>query len=144
MGSGCATARSKVCVGGPRATGELATGQGHDQYEPFGAEELAALTPIQAAEQIAAWRPAPGEWHDARQLGRVLEMVVQQNPDGWLADPVGITAKLFHPTYIRSYVLGVKEVVAGHAIPVMALLDVVTLVHTRPWPVEALADDPLD
>jgi len=112
---------------------------------PFSAEDLAALTPVQAAEQIAAWRPAPGEWqNDARQLGRVLETVVRQNPDGWLVDPVGITVKLFHPTYIRSYMEGVKEVVTGHAISVTALLDVVTLVHTQPWPAEALADDPLD
>lgn len=111
---------------------------------PFSAEDLAVLTPVQAAEQIAAWRPAPGEWHDARQLGRVLETVVRQDPDGWLTDPVGISAKLFHPTYIRSYMEGVKEVFAGRTISVVALLEVVTLVHTQPWPVEALADDPLD
>ena len=112
---------------------------------PFGADDLAVLAPLQAAEKIAAWRPAPGEWHhDARQLGRVLETVVQQNPDGWLADPVGITSRLLHPTYIRSYMEGAKEVVADHAIPVMALLDVIALVHTRPWPAESLADDPLD
>ena len=111
---------------------------------PFSAEDLAALTPVQAAEQVAAWRPAPSEWqHDARQLGRVLQTAVQQNPDDWLADPVGMTAKLVHPTYIRSYLEGAKESVAGRAIPVVALLDVVTLVHTRPWPVETLADDRL-
>ena len=74
----------------------------------------------------------------------MLATVVQQNPDRWLADPVGITAKLFHPTYIRSYLEGAKELVAGYAIPVTALLDVITLVHTRPWQIEPLADNDLD
>ena len=57
--------------------------------------------------------PAPGEWqHDANQLGRVLKTAVQQNLEDWLADPVGITVTLIHPTYIRSYLEGATEVVA--------------------------------
>lgn len=112
---------------------------------PFTAEDLRALEPLEAAGQVAAWRPAPGEWqYDANQLGGALQTAVQQDPDGWLGRPLEITVKLSHPTYIRSYLQGAAEVVASHPISVQALLNVVALVHTRPWPAEALADNRLD
>ena len=112
---------------------------------PFSAEDLGALEPLQAAAQVADWRPAAGEWqYDANQLGRVLQTAVQQHPDGWLASPVEIAVKLSHPTYIRSYLQGAAEAIASYPISVQALLDVVALVHTRPWPAEALADNRLD
>lgn len=112
---------------------------------PLSEEELGALSPDRAAERIAAWRAGPGEWdHDARQLARTLQSVVQQAPEQWLSDPVGLVEKLHHPTYISAYLDGIKEAILDCDPAVEPLLDAIALVDSRPWPVAALADSPMD
>ena len=112
---------------------------------PLSEEELAALSPDRAAELVAAWRAGPGEWdHDARQLARTLQRVVQQAPHEWLNDPVGYVEKLHHPTYISAYLDGIKEAIPDCDPAVEPLLDAVALVDSRPWPVAPLADSPMD
>ncbi len=112
---------------------------------PFTEEHLGAAPPEQAAEQVSAWRAGPGDWdHGPKQLARTLQSVVQKSPDKWLSDPVGIVAKLYHPTYITAYLRGIKESVADRDVPVDPLIDVVALVDTAPWDVTPLADSPMD
>ncbi len=112
---------------------------------PLSSEELSALTPVQAAERVAAWRRSPADWdHAPRHLAGALREAVQQNVDEWLTDPVGIAAKLYHPTYITAYLQGVKEALPEGNIPVEPLLDVIALVHTTPWDVVPLADNAMD
>ena len=112
---------------------------------PFTEDELGALSPEQASVQIAAWRAGPQDWdHGPRELARTLQRVVQQAPHDWLSDPVGLAAKLYHPTYISAYLLGIKEALPDSDVPVKPLLDVIALVDTSPWNVEPLADSPRD
>ena len=122
----------------PRAEAVMAS-------SPLSEEELGALSPDRAAEQVAAWRAGPGEWdHDAQQLARTLERVVRQAPHEWLNDPVGHVEKLHHPTYISAYLDGIKEAIPDCDPPVEPLLDAIALVDSRPWPVAPLADSPMD
>lgn len=112
---------------------------------PFTEDELGALSPEQASVQVAAWRAGPRDWgHGPKELARTLQRVVQQAPNDWLSDPVGLAAKLYHPTYISAYLLGIKEALPDCDIPVEPLLDVLGLVDTGPWNVESLADSPRD
>lgn len=112
---------------------------------PITEAELSALSPEQPAELVSAWRAGPGDWdHGPRQLARSLQSVVQQSPDKWLNDPMGIVAKLHHPTYITAYLQGIKDAVTECDVPVDPLLDAVALVYTAPWDVAPLADSHLD
>ena len=112
---------------------------------PLSSEELSALTPVHAAEKVAAWRPSAADRdHAPRQLASALKDAVQHNVDEWLSNPVGIAAKLYHPTYITAYLQGIKEALPGRDMPVDPLLDVIALVHTTPWDVVPLADSAMD
>ena len=112
---------------------------------PFSSEELGALSPPQACEKIAAWRPRVHDWeHDPRQLGQMLRAIVHDNPAQWLQYPLDLVTSLRHPTYIGSYLRAVEANAALHPDQAGALVDVVQFVHREPWPVEVLSDERLD
>lgn len=112
---------------------------------PFGDEELGAMSPELAAEKIAGWQPGPrDEYHEASQLAQALRRVVEQAPDQWLSDPVGLVAKLHHPAYVSAYLQGIEESVTDRDLPVEQLVDVVSLVQTAPWDAAPLTSNRRD
>ena len=111
---------------------------------PISARELQTLGPVESARRIAKWRPDPTDWASdaagARELGRALETVVRENPENWIADPVGIVNVLHHPTYINHYLSGAAAA-ASEEIPLNELLDVIKLVQDNPWEAQVLGRD---
>lgn len=103
---------------------------------PMSAEELHSVDPLKAAARIAAWRPDPQGWtpYGARQLGQELESVVKDNLESWTDDPLLIVTRLRHPTYISHYLRAIAAAGTDSHLPVDALLDVIGLVRTHPWP----------
>ncbi len=61
-----------------------------------------------------------------------------------MSAPIRTVVNLRHPTYISHYLYAVTSAASEHELPVGDLLDVIKLVKTHPWPVEALADDRRD
>ena len=108
---------------------------------PIGVGELQIVDPMEAAREIAQWRPDTADWRvthaGARELGLTLETLVKENPNYWTADPVNVVKTLRHPTYINHYLRGVADV-ASPEMPINELLDVIRLVRPHPWEVEVL------
>ena len=112
---------------------------------PITAEELRSMDPGSAAERVAQWRPGPEDWlGGAHEIARTLESVVKDNIEGWVSAPIRTVVSLRHPTYINHYLSALTSAASDHDLPVGNLLDVIKLVRTHPWPVEPLADNPLD
>ena len=99
-----------------------------------GVRELQILDPMEAAREIAKWRPDTADWlltyAGARELGLTLETLVKENPNYWAADPVNVVRRLHHPTYINHYLRGVADV-ASPEMPINEMLDVIRLVHPQ-------------
>ena len=111
------------------------------EQSPYSAEQLQSMDPDSAASMISQWRPGPDDWLvTAHMLGRILESVVRHDPQRWLESPVRMVTMLNHPTYISHYLRAVAAVASEHDLPVGKLVDVMTLVRTRPWPPVALGD----
>ena len=112
---------------------------------PISEEELRSLDHDSAAVQIAQWRPGPEDWlGGAHEIARALESVVKDNIEDWASAPIRTVVNLRHPTYISRYLNALALAASEHELPVNDLLGVIKLVRTRPWPVEPLADSPLD
>lgn len=112
---------------------------------PMTADELAAMTPVEASRAVSAWRPDPSDWLvSARELARTLEGVVKANPGPWLATPLHIVTELRHPTYIHHYLRGAADALKGVETPVGELLNVLRLVRAHPWDAEPLGSDRFD
>ncbi len=109
---------------------------------PLSAEQLREFGPVQAADEIAAWRPQPHDWgHNYQQLARTLEQVVGEDPAVWLAEPVQVAVRLRHPTYISAYLQGAAKAATDNpddfaTVPVGGLVDVITMVQREPWTAE--------
>jgi hypothetical protein len=102
---------------------------------PYSAEELLEMEPLDAAAQVAAWRPDPAQFLvSARELGRAVERAVGEDPARWLAHPIRTAIGLHEPIYISHYLRGAAQVVADVPdLPVDDLIDVVVTVHSHPW-----------
>jgi hypothetical protein len=126
--------------------------EGHPAIEaawgrsPFSAEELGAIEPIDAAAQVAAWRPDPSQFLvGARELARSVEAAVQADPVRWLARPFQIATTLHEPSYISHYLRGAAKVVAEVPnLPVEELLNVIVMVRSHPWQPVPLGRDDFD
>ena len=114
---------------------------------PLSADDLRSLEPERAAAQIAAWRPQPLDWpHSYRLIARELEELVQDDPAGWLTDPLMIAGTLHHPTYIATYLRAAARAAADNpdcfdAAIVGGLVDVMAAVQAEPWPAAPLEGD---
>ena len=111
---------------------------------PLTAEHLRGLGPERAAEEIAGWRPQP---HDSPSaiilIADVLEQLVRDDPAGWLAEPLAIAVRLFHPTYIARYLRAAgraakENPAAIRQSAVGGLIDVMVMAQEEPWPAEPL------
>ena len=111
------------------------------EQSPYSPEQLQSMDPDSAASMISLWRPGPDDWLvTAHKLAQTLESVVRDDPQRWLESPVRTVTKLHHPTYISHYLRAVAAVASERALPVGELIDVITLVRTRPWSPVALGD----
>ena len=112
---------------------------------PINAEELRSMDPLDAAARVAKWRPGPDDWlGGAHEIAGTLESVVKDDIEGWASAPIRTVVALRHPTYIGRYLSALSSAAPEHELPVGDLLDVIKLIRAHPWPVETLADSPLD
>jgi hypothetical protein len=102
---------------------------------PYSAEELRAMEPLDAAAQVAAWRPDPAQFLvGARELGRAVEQAVEEDPVRWLDHPIQMATRLHEPIYISHYLRGAAKVVADVTdLPIDDFLNVVVMVRSHPW-----------
>jgi hypothetical protein len=114
----------------------------HEQA-PITEADLQAMPPEQAAQWIAAWRPPANEWMiTPRALGRTLQTVVAADTARWATTPLAIATQLRHPTYLYHYLQGLADAESLDAgVPIDELVDLITLVHTEPWPIATLSSD---
>ena len=113
--------------------------QGREIGSPMDAQHFAGMSPMDAAETIALWRPDAAEFYvSASGLGSVLQELVAEDPAGWLFEPVGIVKTLHHPTYISAYLRATEKLTDHPATEVSRLLDAAKLVVTEPWQVVPL------
>ena len=111
---------------------------------PISREELGALAPLEAADEIAKWRPGKDLFVSARELARTLETVVADHPGEWTREPVAVAMKLRHPTYIQHYLRAVAAAAKNVAVPVDKLISLLVLVRTHPWSAVPLGRDDFD
>ncbi len=101
---------------------------------PIAVQQLQELTPVEAAQAIASWRPDPSEGLvSARELAGTLETLVKSTPDSWLAEPLRVATELRQPTYIHHYLSAVADTCKATPVPVDDLLHVIALVRAHPW-----------
>ena len=109
---------------------------------PMTTEELQALAVREAAEKVAAWRPAPNEMLvSARELGRVLESAVAADPVAWAERALETAAVLHHPTYVAYYIRGLTLSKRLSEINVAGVLEVIEVMAAHPWPTTPLGRD---
>lgn len=112
---------------------------------PIEASELADLPPEEVAQKIAAWQPENDKRNvSARELGRTLEELVKNNCTAWVQSPIAVASKLRHPTYINHYLMALAKSDSLAAAQGGALVDLIELTRTHPWPVIALGQDTFD
>lgn len=112
---------------------------------PISVTDLKLLSPEEAAQRIAGWRPAPTDWlGGARELARTLNTLVKEDPEGWVSEPVSIATKLRHPIYISHYLQALAKLAAEVVLPVAGLLDVIQMALAEPWSAVSLGHDSVD
>ncbi|MEU3980183.1 hypothetical protein AB0F77_08725 [Streptomyces sp. NPDC026672] len=113
---------------------------------PIEDNELESLPPLVAAQKISEWRPgADGGQASARELARTLERVVKSDIPAWATSPIAVASALRHPTYISHYLVALSDSESSlRAEYSGALLDLIRLTRTHPWPVIALGDNSFD
>lgn len=132
---------SRADLQAPSRAGMVFSGQ-----TPMSIAELADVPVLEAADQIAAWRPSTTqEMASARELGRTLEEAVKANPTPWVESPLQVAMRLRHPTYIDHYLTAVALAIGvGEVPPVGEIMDLIEVVHANPWPAVALGHDDFD
>jgi hypothetical protein len=113
----------------------------------YNQDELNALAPIAAAEQIAAWRPSGESFREpsARGLAGTLSETIKAAPERWLAaDPVAVVRALKHPIFIAAYLRALAEHAVALAPAPDGVVDAIELVQSEPWDVEVLSADAAD
>ena len=106
---------------------------------PMDVQHFLGMSPTDAAETIAQWRPDPADFYvNANGLARVLQELVVENPERWLSDPLDTVKKLHHPTYISAYLRAIKDHTYQTAAASLGLLDVAKLVTGEPWQAAAI------
>ncbi len=114
---------------------------------PTEVDELAQMTPLEAAASVAAWRPETDRFSGPtpRGLAGTLSKTIEANPERWLAEsPLEIVQTLRHPTYITEYLLALAKYAGELNGQVTAVIDAVELVQDEPWPVADLGGDEYD
>lgn len=103
---------------------------------PYRTEDLAALSPIDAAERVSAWRlkPSDGFWGSGTyELGSALEAAITADVQAWTIDPIAVVTALREPAYIQRYFHVIErnaKTLTGSVGPIMAA---VALIRTEPW-----------
>ncbi len=126
----------------PRATAEWVS-----VTSPSEPDELARMTPLEAAAHVAAWRPETDQYGGptAHGLADALRKTIEANPERWLAEsPSDVIRALRHPTYITEYFQALAEHAGDIVGLVTPLVDAVELVQGEPWPVSDLGGDDYD
>jgi hypothetical protein len=96
-----------------------------------------------AAEQIGLWEPDKGAHFGPtpRGLERTLQQVIEQAPDAWAEQALGIISKLQHPTYIYGYFNGLKSKAQEVATRSKDLAEAALVVTAEPWAIAPLHPD---
>jgi hypothetical protein len=114
----------------------VTSGWGHS---PISVDHLRTLSPSDAAELIAAWRPTTDDWLASPvELGQALTEVVKGDPEGWAAALPHIVGQLRHATYIAHLLTGLRSKARELTDHAEQLLDAVALVAAKPWEIELL------
>ena len=101
---------------------------------PMDVQHFLGMSPTDAAETIAQWRPDPADFYvNANGLARALQELVVEDPESWLSDPRDTVRRLRHPTYISAYLRAINDLEDQAAAAYSELLDVAKLVTAEPW-----------
>ncbi len=118
---------------------ERPTVRGGTVLSPISRETLLEKEPLEAARLVSKWRPTPPDpIIGCRALGETLKQCVIGDSTRWLKDPVGIATMLRHPTYISSYLQALADLSKDERFLSDEVLDLVMLVASHPWPVDAI------
>lgn len=117
-----------------RSAPTVISGVGHS---PISRDEIADVTPLDAAVRIAAWRPAEDDWMvSARELARELEAAVESSVASWIEDPRDVVACLQHATYISHYLMGIsKALPLDNTDKAGELVELVGFLADHPYPI---------
>ncbi|WP_156028186.1 hypothetical protein [Candidatus Solirubrobacter pratensis] len=114
---------------------------------PIDAHTLAALSPSDAAQRVAAWRPptpASSLGPSAEGLASTLRHAIDARQDDWLtADPVLLTQALREPLYIATFIDALDAKTADLADRADQFVELTELVRSEPWAPADLGTDPL-
>lgn len=105
---------------------------------PTDANELAHMTPLQAAAHAAAWRPETDRFGGptAHGLADALRKTIEAKPEPWLAEsPSEVVRTLRYPIYIAAYLEALAEHAGELHRRATPVIDAVELVQSEPWPV---------
>ncbi|WP_177215865.1 hypothetical protein [Actinokineospora terrae] len=113
----------------------------------YSSDALGQLPVLEAADQVAAWRPDPSagwQQNSARELARALETTVTAAPTAWAEDAVTVVDHLREPVYVLHYFLALAAqaaAVTGQAAVIFAAAE-----HARSqrWPPTLLGNDNFD
>jgi hypothetical protein len=112
---------------------------------PIDTHTLAALSPFDAAQRVAAWRPPTPPsilGPSAEGLATTLRQAIDASPDDWLsADPVRLAQALREPLYITALIGALSEHTPRIADRADQLVALTELVRSEPWPPADLGAD---
>ncbi|MGZ6692846.1 MAG: hypothetical protein ACXVHQ_36245 [Solirubrobacteraceae bacterium] len=117
------------------------------QATPITLEELATLTPRDAAARVAAWRPAPDRAFfgpSAEGLAGTLRRAMDADMDRWIAaGPVKLATALQQPMYITVWLQALEANAARLAHVADEIVTLTELVRSEPRSAEDLEGDAL-
>lgn len=112
---------------------------------PIDTAQLTALTPLQAAKRVAAWRPEqPASFlgPSAEGLSSTLRQAIDAGLDAWLAlDPVQIAEALREPLYIAVFIDALTSNAPRMIDRAERVLALTELVRSEPWPADDLGPE---
>jgi hypothetical protein len=108
----------------------------------YSSEELAGLPVLAAADLVSVWRPSDDTWNvSARELARVLEETVKENPRTWTEDPSAVVGVIREPVYVDHYFRAITQTATDLPDRTHAIMESVRLVRTERWEPSTLGRD---
>lgn len=108
---------------------------------PISADDLSAMSILEAADAIRDWRPSGGTFEPSvAELASALGTAIDEHPDEWASDVLTVVHRLRHPTYIMRLFDRLAKAAGQITQHAGAAVDAVALVAGAPWPVESLGD----
>lgn len=113
---------------------------------PISQDELAALTPLDAAARAARWRPTANDpWGvSAREMARTIEALAKQRPRDWAEDPVAMVRAMREPVYVDHYLRALEASATEIVDLAPAVLTAIRVVTTERWEPALIGSDDFD